>query len=250
MTFFFRALQGKRNPLYYQITRLGILAYLKWQSKSKISDVWIDRDFFPELFKYWGELIESYEQVFSDVLRKTLERMEIRPEFEGIISGEKVYGGRLDESIIIPMEMMDVKFFRKYKQPEMQEIPTKRDWGKTITFETLNQEIDDKITQRFTFLLLFNLLHLGINKQEYLNLMLQNYTELVDNEKEPVEDRKKENAKVMNEVHKRITENTVKLIEIINHDDVLLPLMKSSISEITKMLSNRKNIQEIYDKLA
>jgi len=241
--------RGDRNELYFQITRLGVLAYLKWQSTSKISDVRIDRDFFPELFKYWGELVESFEQVFFDVLRKTLERMEIRPEFEGVIHGEKIYGGRLDESILIPMEMMDVKLFRKYKQPEIQNIPTKKSWGKSTTFETLNQEIDDKITQRFTFLLLFNLLHLGTNTQEFLNLMLQNYTKLVDNEEEPVEEAKKENNKVMNGVHKRITENTTKLFSIINHDDVLLPLMKSSISEITDMLANRKNIQEIYDKL-
>ncbi|MCH7648511.1 MAG: hypothetical protein IIA83_07890, partial [Thaumarchaeota archaeon] len=92
---------GSRNYFYFQVTHLGVLAYLKWQSKSEPSDIWLDRDFFPMLFKYWGELVESFEQVFFDVLTKTLNRIEIRPEFEGKIHSEEIFGGKLDESIII-----------------------------------------------------------------------------------------------------------------------------------------------------
>ena len=226
---------GKRNDLYFQITRIGVLAYLKWQSRSEVSDIWLDKDFFPDLFKYWDKLVGIYEKVFFDTFTKTLDRIEIRPEFEGIIHGEKVYGGKLDESITIRMGMMNVTIFRKYKQPDIQEIPTKESWGKSVTFESLNQEIDDKIAQRFTFLLFFNLLHLGTNFEEYLNLMLQNYTKFVDNERESNKGTKKENARIMKETHERLIENNEKLISIINHDDVLLSLMKSTISEINEI---------------
>jgi len=238
---------GDRNDNYFQITRLGILAYLKWQSTHKISDIEIDRDFFPKLFEYWGELVESFEQVLFDVLRKTLERIEVRPELEGIIHGEKVYGGKLDESIIIPMGMIEVKIFRKYKQPEIQEIPTMISWGKTITFETLNQEIDDKITQRFTFLLLFNLLHIGTSAGELTNLYMQNYIEYDQNNSE--KQSKEEISSIFKDYHDRIQENITKLYEIINQDETLHYLMKSSISEIMDMLSNRKTVQAVYDKL-
>lgn len=126
---------GFENYSYFQITRLGVLAYLKWQSTQKISSIDLDRDFFPLLFKYWGELVESFEQVLFDVLTKTLNRMEIRPEFEGVIHGEKIYGGKLEESITIPMGMIEVKIFRKYKKIDVQEIPKKLDYDTEDIFK-------------------------------------------------------------------------------------------------------------------
>ena len=237
---------GSRNYFYFQVTRLGVLAYLKWQSKSEPSDIWLDRDFFPMLFKYWGELVESFEQVFFDVLTKTLNRIEIRPEFEGKIHGEEIFGGKLDESIIIPMGMVEVKIFRKYKQPDMQESPTTKDWGVSETFKSLNQEIDDKITERFTFLLLFNLLHIGTSAGEFTNLIMQNCLKF---DKESAEQSEEERKKVLEGFHKRIQENITKLYSIINQDKELHTLMKSTISEITEMLANRKNLQLISEKL-
>lgn len=238
---------GNRNNNYFQITRLGILAYLKWQSTHEISNIDLDRDFFPKLFEYWGELVESFEQVLFDVLRKTLERIEIRPELEVTIHGEKVYGGKLDESIIIPMGMIEVKIFRKYKQPDVQEIPSKISWGKSQTFESLNQEIDDKITQRFTFLLLFNLLHIGTSRGELATLYMQNYLEYDDTNAEKQSE--EEVRSISTNFHDRIQNNITKLYEIINQDEKLNSLMKSSILEILDMLSNRKTVKAIYDKL-
>lgn len=241
---------GNRNYFYFQITRLGVLAYLKWLSNSEPTDTWLDRDFFPELHKHWGELVETFEQVLFDVLRKTLNRIEIRHEFEGIIDGETISCGKLDESIIIPMGMFEVKIFRKYNQPNVQEIPTTKDWGVTETFESLNQEIDDKITQRFTFLLLFNLLRSGTNVGAFTNLILQNYVKSVELDgEEAIEKNKKVNKAVTERFRKRMHENITKLFLIINQDETLHSLMKSSISEISDMLANKKNFQLISDKL-
>ena len=52
---------------------------------------------------------ESTSVELFDVLKKTLNRIEIRPELEGTIHGEKVYGGKLEESIIIPMGLIEIK---------------------------------------------------------------------------------------------------------------------------------------------
>ena len=236
-----------RNYLYFQITRLGVLAYLKWQTTQKPSDILLDRDFFPKLFEYWGELVESFEQVFFDVLTRTLNRIEIRPEFEGKINGEIIFGGKLEESVVIPMDMIEVKIFRKYKQPDVEEIPTKQDLMRTDIFQTLNQEIDDKITERFTFLLLFNLLHLGTSAGELTNLYMQNYIKVDKNESS--EQSEEEVKSIYTEYAKRTTENVTKLFTIINHDKSLHTLVKSTIKEITDMLANRKTVQAIYDKL-
>lgn len=238
---------GFENYSYFQITRLGVLAYLKWQSSQKVSDIWLDRDFFPKLFEYWGELVESFEQVLFDVLRKTLERIEIRPEYEGIINGEKIYGGKLEETITIPMGMIDVKIFRKYNQLEVQEIPKKRDYDDEDIFELSNQEIDDKITERFTFLLFFNLLHLGTSGGELVNTYMQNYIQYDKNNSEKQSE--EEVKSIYKEYANRTIENVTKLFAIINHDNTLHALVKSTIKEITDMLANRKTVQAIYDKL-
>jgi|APSaa5957512535_1039671.scaffolds.fasta_scaffold03200_3 hypothetical protein len=238
---------GFENYNYFQITRLGILAYLKWQSTQKISSIDLDRDFFPKLFEYWGELVESYEQVLFDVLRKTLERIEIRPEYEGIINGDKIYGGKLEETITIPMGMIDVKIFRKYKQIEVQEIPKKRDYNTEDVFELSNQEIDDKITERFTFLLFFNLLHLGTSAGELVNTYMQNYIEYDKNDS--TEQSEEELKSIYTGYANRTVENVTKLFVIVNQDKTLHALVKSTIKEITDMLANRKTVQAIYDKL-
>ena len=238
---------GPRHYFYFQITRLGVLAYLKWQSKSKQSDIWLDRDFFPFLFKYWGELVENFEQVFFDVLTKTLNRIEIKPQFEGTIHGEKIHGGKLEESILIPMGMVEVKIFRHYKQPELQENPTDTDVARTDTFETLNQEIDDKITERFTFLFLFNLLHLGTSASELTNLYIQNYIEY--DKSNTAKQSEEEVKSIFTSYHDRTQKNIDKLYFIINQDNALLTLIKSSISEITDVLADRKTVQAIYNKL-
>lgn len=238
--------EGGNNSKFFQITPLGVLAYLKWQSKSPLSDIWIDHDFFPLLHKYWGELIESFEHVLSEVLTRTLEKIDIRPEFEGVIEGEKIYGGKLDESITIPMGMVDVTIFRKYNKPKVQEIPSKKSWGKSKTYKSLNPEIDDKITERFTFLLFFNLLHSGTSPSAFVNLYMQNCLKLDKESPEQTLDDKKQ---VLKGFHKRTIENTDKLFAIINNDKKLHSLMKSSISEITDLIANRKSVQSIYDRL-
>jgi hypothetical protein len=238
---------GPRNYLYFQVTQLGVLAYLKWFTNSNSIKIKIDQNFFPFLYKYWEELVENFEEVLFGVLKKTLDRIEIRPMFEGKINGETIYGGKLDESIIIPMEMVEVKIFRKYKQPVIQENPKKDKLNRTDTFDSLNQEIDDKITERFTFLLFFNLLHLSTNAGELVNTYMQNYIEYDKNNatKQSEEEIKSIYTKYAN----RTLENVTKLFSIINQDKILHDLMKSSISEITEMLADRKTIQTIYEKL-
>jgi len=238
--------EGNNNSVFFQITPLGVLAYLKWQSTKEPSEIWIDHDFFPKLIEHWGELVEIFEVVLVEVLKRTLEKIEIRPEFEGKVDGEAFYAGKLDESITIPMGMIEVKISRKYKQIDVQEISTTKSWGKSTTYKSLNQEIDDKITERFTFLLFFNLLHAGTSPSAFVNLYMQNCLKF---DKESPEQSVDDKKQIIKEFGKRLLENVHKLFLIINNDKELHLLMKSSISEITDMLANRKSVQDIYDRL-
>ena len=238
---------GFENYSYFQITRLGVLAYLKWQSSKPESDIWLDREFFPMMFNHWETLVDDFQQVLFDVLKKTLNRIEIRPELEGTIHGEKVYGGKLEESIIIPMGLIEIKLFRKYKEIDVHLVPKKRDYKTEDVFELSNQEIDEKITERFTFLLFFNLLHLGSSAGELVNLYMQNYIQYDQNNSSSLTE--EEIKSTYSDYVTKTQEKVSNLFVIVNQDPMLHNLLKSTIEEITEMLADRKTVQAIYDKL-
>jgi hypothetical protein len=76
---------------------------------------------------------------------------------------------------------------------------------------------------------------------------MQNYIKYDKNN--TVKQSDEEIKSIYREFHDRIQKNITKLYKIINQDKTLRHLMKSSISGITDMLANRKDIQAIYDKL-
>ena len=126
----------------------------------------------------------------------------------------------------------------------MPETPTPN-WGNPIPYESLNQEIDDKLTQRFTFLLLFNLLHTGTSNRAFLDLFLQNCFEYGKEPKKQILNDDQINKKFYDGTMKNVNQ----LFEMINGDDDLRLLMKSSISEILDLLSNRISLQDIHNRL-
>jgi len=234
---------------YFQITRLGILAYMKWQLKIKNHPPFLDHDFFPLLFKYEDELGKQYGSILSDVLELTLERIDIHFDVE-LKRGKKIFGaGKLIESIKIPTKMMDVIIHREYDELIMQKIPKSNKPRMSETFENLNQKIDDKITERFTFLVFFNLLHIGISNRAVTEYIMRYCYE--PDKKSPKQEKglSKKDNQALDEIHTRLSEGGNTLFSIINNDGELHSLMKSSISEITHALANRESIQAIYDKI-
>jgi len=59
----------------------------------------------------------------------------------------------------------------------------------------------------------------------------------------------KGDQKALDEIFSRLSKGGNKVFSIINDDEELHSLMKSSLSEITDMLANRESIKAIYDKL-
>ena len=238
--------QGNNNSKFYQITPFGILTYLKWTRTHESPKLDLDGDFFPKLFEHWASLIDIFgPDVFFKVVSRTLDKIDIIPELEGTIDDKPFYYGRLDESIMIPMGLVEVKIVRKYEKAKIQEIPTTKGWRKFKAYKTLNQEIDDKINERFTFLLLFNLLHLGTSTSAFVNFYAQDHLTYEKLEEQTLDDANQDIKKL----EKTILENVDKLFALINSDKDLCSLMKTSISEITNLLSNRKSVEDIYNRL-
>lgn len=90
------------------------------------------------------------------------------------------------------------------------------------------------------------MLHIGTSAGELTSLYLENYVEFDDKSSEQT---KEEGKQIFEGYAKRTEENVAKLFTLINQDDVLHNLIKSTIKEITDMLANRKTVQAIYDKL-
>ncbi len=234
---------------YYQITMLGVLALMKWQLNLKKMLPLLDHDFFPLLYKYKNELGKQYGEILNNVLELTLERIDVHFETE-YQHGKKIFfAGNLVESIRIPTKMMDVIIFRNYDELVLQKIPKSNKPRMSGTFENYNQKIDDNITERFTFLLFFNLLHVGISNREATNYLMRYHYEPDKKSSKQIITLSKGDQKALDEIFSRLSKGGNKVFSIINDDEELHSLMKSSLSEITDMLANRESIKAIYDKL-
>jgi len=234
---------------YYQITRLGILAFMKWQLRIKNPFPFLDHDFFPLLYKHEDELGKQYGEIYNDVLELTLERIDVHFETEFQRDKKIFFAGNLVESIRIPTKMMDVIIFRNYDELVMQKIPKSNKPRMSETFENYNQKIDDNITERFTFLLFFNLLHIGFSNREATNYIMRYRFEPDKKTSKQTMTLSKEDQTALDETFRRLSEGGNNVFSIINDDEELHSLMKSSLSEITDMLENRESIQAIYNKL-
>lgn len=233
---------------FFQITRLGILAFMKWKLRIKDSFPFLDRDFFPLLFKYEDELGKQYGEILDDVLEITIERLDVHFEAEFKRGKKILFAGNLIEGIKIPTKMMDVIIFRNYDKLIIPKIPKSNKPRMSETFKNYNQKIDDNITERFTFLLFFNLLHIGISNREATNYIMR-YRYKYDKKTSKQTTFSKKDRQALDEIFSRLSEGGNKVFSIINSDEELHSLMKSSLSEITDMLANRESIQAIYNKL-
>jgi hypothetical protein len=234
---------------YYQITMLGVLAHMKWQLKLKKMLPLLDNDFFPLLHKHENELGKQYGEILDNVLKLTLERLDVHFETE-YQHGKKIFfAGNLVESIRIPTKMMDIIIFRNYDELVMQKIPKSKKPRMSETFKNYNQKIDDNITERFTFLLFFNLLHVGISNREATNYIMRYHFEPDKKSSKQTMTLSKEDQNALDKIFSLLSKGGNTAFSIINDDEELHSLMKSSLSEITDMLGNRESIKAIYDKL-
>lgn len=237
-----------RHKMLFQVTRLGVLAHLKWMTMQEFKEIWHDRDFFPLLWKHWDKLVDIFGDILFDVLRKTINRIEVKPKMIIEYKGNRINDPNLIESIMIPLGKTEIKFFREYNSLIKQKIPDRIREGVEY-LEFVNQEIDNKITERFSFLFYFNLLNHDIDIGEKMSIMIPDRVTFFNFEQELtngiIETKKLEIEQFEKELH----EKTNKLLFIIHKDKELHELMKNTISEIMTDLSNRKSLQITYERL-
>jgi hypothetical protein len=237
---------GQRKHFYFQITRFGVLAYLNWASKQPVNEIYLDKNFFPLLMKHWKKFNAIYKDTFLDIYQKSISCLEIDSQYVLSVKGNDSPSDKLTEIMTIPMGIVHVKLFSNYPVLKLQEFPTKISLNETKHFQSLNQNIDDKITERFTFLLCYNLLNTGLTGQ--FGLMFDHVTSkfLKDDPTEiDLNVVKLEHVKFV----EKMKQNTVKLFSLIKKDKELHCLMKSTLSEIAESLANRKSLKTMIEQL-
>lgn len=238
---------GNTKHYYFQITRFGVLAYLKWASTQPQNDVYLDKDFFPLLWKYWGKLYEIYGDVLPDIHRKAIDCLEISHQYVMSVKGNEYSSKKLAEVMTVPMGVVDIKIFDDYPVVELQENPTEKSVNETKIFESLNQNIDEKITERFTFLLFYNLLDVGLTGD--FRLLFDHVTSKFFLNDNPTKSDLEKSKLEIQEFVEKLKQNTDEVFSIIKKDKELHNLMKSTLSEITKYLNNRKSLKTMIEQL-
>lgn len=232
---------GHQNWYRYQITRLGIIAYLKWiEGKHVKKIILMNRKFFPLIGKHWEQLFTRYGKILSQVMEQTIERIEIKSTMVGSIKEKPMHSSALTESITLQTGMIDLKLYRLYK-PTIIQVKEKHSLMKIETLDNKsNLEIDNGISERFTFLFYYNLIGSGKDAGMIIEICtkllfpskLKDLDVLVQNPQQY----KKNMSKLMLKLEK----NSQYVISLIKKDKKLYQLFYFTISEVNKQMKNSK----------
>lgn len=157
---------------YYKVTKLGLIAYLKWLGDTNIkTEITLTESAFPILVKLMPKIYAKYGKIANNILQNTAEQIKIIPKLEFKVESSH-YSKTLVETITLPMADITLEIKREITPPE--KIPTdnlKPDVLRVDDFsDRANNEIDDSIEERFTFLYFYNLINSGKDFTEMINV--------------------------------------------------------------------------------
>lgn len=233
---------GHQHWFFYQITKLGIIAYLMWLTTNKnINKTILTKLSFPLIIKNWTLLHKKYGKLLDEIIMYTTNHIEITPSLTVISKDGTGHSRLLNESITLAMGKVDFKIFRQYEPPEI--IPTKKLKGDVMRVDDFsdkaNSEIDTSITNRFTFLFFFNLINLGIEDWE-MKILYSHYKKEVDISKL---------KKDLERTSKKLAKNSESVMSLIKKDKALNSLFRSMLDEITAKLKDIKAINQLKKEL-
>lgn len=240
---------GCENWYFFQITKLGILAYIKWRSTlPSTQEFFLDKDFFPLLWKHWDKLTELYSDILIRIARTTIDQIDVIPQIDYLIGGEKFYAGNLIENIHLPLGSIKIRFSTVYHIPKVEPIPQNFDLGTSKKFQSLNPDIDKKIDDHYTFLIYFNLLSLGLDLLRTGEFFL---SDILDNIKTIDEvptdyDKMRSDGKIFGE---KVFDALEALLLIIKNDQELVKLIKDNVCELKTQLERRNTFNAILESL-
>ena len=225
--------QKRQYWYYYKVTKLGLITYLKWRNENKLpSKITLTKDSFPLLVPHMKKIYKKYGIITNRVLQNTTDQIKIIPRVELKSEKSNRYSKRLSETLTLPMYDITVQVYREILPP--QKIPInnlKQNVGKTDNFsDKINNEIDKSIEERFTFLYLYNLMNLGYDFNEMINVLT------LYSKPKTITQLEKELPKHLT----KMSDNVPFILKLIKSDKNLEVIFKNMTKEISQKLHDSK----------
>jgi len=239
---------GMRNWLYYQITKYGALAYLKWIStKEKPTKATLNKLSFPLIGKYMVNIKKKYGMALRFMMEDTIEQIDVQPQTTLVYKGEEIPLKVLYVTMALQLGSIEVKFYQEHKLPDIIKTKNlKRDYLEIDDFsEQANEAIDNAIVERFTFLFFYNLIFLGRNVGVLTSIFLRSRPQLFNLEKFEKEKFEKD----ANRFEKRMKENSKYVLNLVKKDEELNSIFKKNLEEIISKMSKRESLDYLKKEL-
>lgn len=237
---------GQQYWIYYKITTLGVIAYLKWASELKSEyQVSYSQTFFPLITRHLKKIIELYGDTVSHILSNTALRINIKSQVSGIIKNQRVDSRTLICSMTLRVGDFDIIYDQFLDKPLFKKI-------KHIVDIDYEDEINDKLNQKlsdcFTFVFYYNLINSGLNANEIVNLFIKEYNTFEKKNGDYYIDEKK--FKIRLKKHQiKLQTNYKKILKLIKSDSELHKLISDNYDEVLSKLDQTSIIEEMRKNL-
>lgn len=237
---------GKQNWIYYKITTLGVIAYLKWGFGAKSSpDVVFSETFFPLITRYLKIIHEMYEDTMVNILSNTALKINITPQVTGTIKNLRVDSNTLVCSMMLRIGDFDIIYNQFLGEPILEKIQHIVD---TDYEDKRNNELNQKLSDCFTFVFYYNLINSGLNRNEMMNLFIKENNFLQIKNYDYHLDEKKFKIKLKKHIIK-LGKNYKKILKLIKSDSELHQLISGNFDEVLNKLNQTSVIKDIRKNL-
>jgi len=237
---------GTQNWIYYKITTLGVIAYLKWASELQYENqVIFSQTFFPLMTRHLRKIHELYGDTLNDIVSNTSLQINVKPQVTGTIKNQEHYSESIICSITLRVGDLDIifdQFLGKYKFQKIQhDINTDFD-------DSENNELNDILANSYTFVFYYNLINSGLNANEMSNLFIKQYNPFKKNNDQYHTD-EKEFKQTLTRLKNKLQKNHKKILTIIKNDPELHEMFLQYLDKIMSKLNQDTIIKNLKKNL-
>lgn len=241
--------QPRAEWKYYVVSHLGVLAYIKWATKN-YKELSITKKFFPLITTHQRELNKLYGDLIIHLLEKTVDQINVKPEGQ-IITPDKKRKIPLSKLILtmnLPIQDLEIIFTDFIGEPKRDEI--KYLGGLDHDFDySKNKIIDQAVTDNFTFAFYFNLINLGKNASELVNLFFKLNFPLIVKENKIYEKDMDVLTRNLKKFQVKLEKNSKLITSLVNRDQNLNKLFKEKLQYLNSQLNQAKIIKHLQQNL-
>ncbi len=244
----------KKHWKYYQLTIYGVLAYLKWRQKHDFAkSITLTKKFFPILGKHWGKLCQQYGKILDYQIQEATSQIDLEKYRMSNKSSKQVLEfASFKETISLYLGALEIRLHRDIGDLEKQQLlhPTRNKKLDQTFDENINHTLDKTIQDHFTFLLFFNLINLAYDVSSALNLSFKLFPPFTEkNGKTHINYTEHQLQIKASNLDNKLKKGSKIVILMINGDDELHRIFKTTLTEVITKLKSRKTLNELNQKI-